>query len=37
LAPTAAALQQLIAAGRSAGAIVPSDQLAVDVDPVALL
>lgn len=37
LAPTATALQQLIAAGRSAGAIVPSDHLAVDVDPVALL
>jgi primosomal protein N' (replication factor Y) len=37
LAPTAAALQQLIAAGRSSGVIVPSDQLAVDVDPVALL
>jgi primosomal protein N' len=37
LAPTASALQQLIAAGRSCGAIVPSDHLAVDVDPVALL
>jgi primosomal protein N' (replication factor Y) len=37
LAPTASALATLIAAGRSAGAIVPSDHLAVDVDPVALL
>jgi primosomal protein N' len=37
LAPNASALATLIAAGRSAGAIVPSDHLAVDVDPVALL
>ncbi len=37
IAPTAPALQKLIAQGRNAGIIVPGEIVAVDVDPVALL
>lgn len=36
-ADTPAPLQRLLAAGRSAGVVRPSDRLAVDMDPVALM
>ncbi|MSR29522.1 MAG: primosomal protein N' [Phycisphaerales bacterium] len=37
IAPTAAILQRMLAASRSAGILVPGETVAVDVDPVALL
>ncbi len=37
VAPDAVGLQRILAAARNAGAIVPGERVAVDVDPVALL